>query len=90
MVLIGLWHGVVLNFVIWGVWHGMGLFIHNRWREYMGSRFSAWAISPLRKNILAGSGIFLTFHYVVLGWVFFALPASQIPTAVKMLLGLGS
>jgi D-alanyl-lipoteichoic acid acyltransferase DltB (MBOAT superfamily) len=31
MLLIGLWHGVTVNFVIWGVWHGLGLFIHNRW-----------------------------------------------------------
>ena len=90
MVLIGLWHGVVLNFVIWGAWHGIGLFIHNRWREYMGSRFSAWAISPLRKNILVGGGVFLTFHYVALGWVFFVLPANQIPTAIKMLLEFGA
>jgi len=31
MVLIGLWHGVTWNFVAWGVWHGLGLFVHNRW-----------------------------------------------------------
>jgi D-alanyl-lipoteichoic acid acyltransferase DltB (MBOAT superfamily) len=90
MVLIGLWHGVVLNFVIWGVWHGTGLFLHNRWREYMSSRFYLWAVTPLRKNILTTSGIFLTFHFVTLGWVFFLLPANQIPMAVKMLLGFKS
>ncbi|MBC7878367.1 MAG: hypothetical protein H7Y59_14445 [Anaerolineales bacterium] len=87
MILIGLWHGVTLNFVLWGLWHGAGLFIHNRWRELTGSKFSAWAISPFRKNLLTGSGIFLTFHYVALGWVFFVMPANQIPTAIKMLFG---
>ena len=90
MVLIGLWHGVALNFVIWGVWHGMGLFIHNRWKEYTGVRFSAWAVNSFRRNVLTGSGIFLTFHYVALGWVFFVLPASQILSAMKMLLGFNS
>jgi len=90
MVLIGLWHGVALNFVIWGLWHGIGLFIHNRWREYTSAKFSTWAINPFHKNILAGSGIFLTFHYVALGWIFFVLPANQIPTAIKMLFGFDS
>lgn len=87
MILIGLWHGVTLNFVIWGVWHGLGLFIHNRWRELTGSKFSAWATTSFRKNILTVSGTFLTFHYVMLGWVFFVLPVKQIPTAIKMLFG---
>ena len=34
MVLIGLWHGVTWNFLIWGCWHGVGLFLHNRWGEW--------------------------------------------------------
>ena len=90
MVLIGLWHGVALNFVLWGDWHGTGLFIHNRWKARAGAVFSTWAESPFRKNILGAGGIFLTFHYVTLGWIFFALPADQIFTAIKMLSGLGS
>ena len=90
MVLIGLWHGIALNFILWGVWHGMGLFIHNRWKEHTGVAFSTWAANPFRKNILAASGIFLTFNYVAIGWIFFALPADKISTAIKMLLGLSS
>jgi D-alanyl-lipoteichoic acid acyltransferase DltB (MBOAT superfamily) len=69
MVLIGLWHGVTWNFVIWGLWHGLGLFIHNRWAEYTKAR-------PLIKNQRLSNilGILVTFHYVLLGWVWFALP----------------
>jgi len=85
MALIGLWHGITLNFVIWGVWHGLGLFIHNRWSARMGARLSAWANTQLRKNILTTAGVFLTFHYVAIGWVFFILPAGQIPSAIRML-----
>ncbi len=85
MALIGLWHGVTLNFVIWGVWHGLGLFIHNRWSVLMGPKLSIWANTQLRKNILTTAGVFLTFHYVVIGWVFFTLPAGQIPSAIRML-----
>jgi alginate O-acetyltransferase complex protein AlgI len=33
MILIGLWHGITLNFVLWGLWHGLGMFIQNRWSD---------------------------------------------------------
>jgi alginate O-acetyltransferase complex protein AlgI len=75
MVLIGLWHGVTVNFAFWGFWHGAGLFLQNRW--------SAWAAPRLAPRLerhpriqrgLAVAGILLTFHYVSLGWVWFALP----------------
>lgn len=74
MTLIGLWHGVTLNFVIWGLWHGFGLFIHNRWHDFTRVRVTNWASTPLRKNILDISGIFLTFNFVAIGWIFFSMP----------------
>lgn len=72
MVLIGLWHGVSANFVLWGLWHGTGLFIHNRWSEFTRPR-SGHLPRPWAKVLGAGSTL-LTFQYVALGWVFFALP----------------
>ena len=76
MVLIGLWHGVSWNFVAWGVWHGLGLFFHNRWSEWTKGRF---AMLPIywQKALNAG-GVLLTFHFVAIGWVFFALPSLSI------------
>ncbi|HNB51777.1 MAG TPA: MBOAT family O-acyltransferase [Anaerolineales bacterium] len=73
MGLIGLWHGVSWNFLIWGVWHGVGLFIHNRWSETFRARYAAWEVSPRVKGILNGVGTVFTFHFVTLGWVWFAL-----------------
>ncbi len=76
MVLIGLWHGVTLNFVAWGVWHGLGLFIHNRWSEWTKGRF---ALLPANwQKVLNAGGVLLTFHFVAIGWVFFALPSLSI------------
>jgi len=72
MVLIGLWHGITWNFVLWGAWHGVGLFLHNRWSDWTKVRFAALA-GGLQKVLNAG-GTLLTFQYVALGWVFFALP----------------
>ena len=76
MILIGLWHGVTLNFVVWGVWHGLGLFFHNRWSEWTKVRYAAL---PLRwQKLLNAGGVVLTFHFVAIGWVFFALPSMSI------------
>lgn len=74
MTLIGLWHGVTVSFVIWGLWHGLGLFVHNRWSDATRARVSEWTSTPLQQNILNALGMFLTFNYVALGWVWFVLP----------------
>lgn len=70
MLLIGLWHGVTLNFVAWGVWHGLGLFIHNRWAAFAKTREGL----AKYESVFRVGGVILTFHFVALGWVFFALP----------------
>lgn len=75
MVLIGLWHGVTIGFVLWGVWHGTGLFIQNRWSNYMKDHTPAWGRTLTGEKILRYSGIFLTFNFVSLGWLFFSLSA---------------
>jgi D-alanyl-lipoteichoic acid acyltransferase DltB (MBOAT superfamily) len=78
MLLIGLWHGITWNFAAWGLWHGLGLFIHNRWTEASRARLAALAIRPLLQRSLTIVGTLLTFHYVALGWVWFALPSMDL------------
>ena len=48
MLLIGFWHGVTWNFTLWGLWHGLGLFIHNRWNDATKAKAAAWATTPDR------------------------------------------
>ncbi|HEY5730184.1 MAG TPA: MBOAT family O-acyltransferase [Anaerolineales bacterium] len=74
MMLIGLWHGMTPGFLLWGLWHGLGLFIHNRWSEWTRSRLPAWVKTGKGEAVLRYSGVFLTFHYVTVGWLFFFLP----------------
>ncbi|MBN1311003.1 MAG: MBOAT family protein [Anaerolineae bacterium] len=74
MVLIGLWHGVSWNFAIWGAWHGIGLFIHNRWANFTRAQDKAISARPRLRLAIDIATTLLTFHYVVLGWVWFALP----------------
>lgn len=89
MLLIGLWHGVTWNFVIWGVWHGLGLFIHNRWADYTKPRAAALDGRPRLKLAAHWLGVFVTFHFVALGWVWFALPTPGLAlTVLRTLFGL--
>jgi D-alanyl-lipoteichoic acid acyltransferase DltB (MBOAT superfamily) len=77
LVLIGLWHGVTVGFVLWGLWHGAGLFIQNRWSNYMKDRIPSWGRTPAGQAALSSAGVFLTFHFVSLGWLFFTLPTPE-------------
>jgi alginate O-acetyltransferase complex protein AlgI len=74
MVLIGLWHGVTWNFALWGLWHGAGLFVHNRWGEWSRDRVARLESRPAWKKSYTVLTTLVTFQYVVLGWVWFALP----------------
>jgi D-alanyl-lipoteichoic acid acyltransferase DltB (MBOAT superfamily) len=78
MVLIGLWHGVTLGFVTWGLWHGAGLFIHNRWSDLLKSRVPAWLQTARGQQLSSAAGVFLTFNFVAIGWLFFTLSSPAI------------
>jgi D-alanyl-lipoteichoic acid acyltransferase DltB (MBOAT superfamily) len=71
MLLIGLWHGITWNFILWGAWHGLGLFLQNRWSDFAKTRVST--ANPRLQTVLQLGGVLFTFHFVALGWVFFAL-----------------
>ena len=74
MILIGLWHGITWNFAFWGLWHGVGLFMHNRWVEYVRVHQKQPGKQPKFQKLLDIGGWILTFNYVTLGWIWFALP----------------
>lgn len=87
MLVIGLWHGITLNFVLWGLWHGLGLFLQNRWSDYARTRFNT--NNPRMQQALHIGGILATFHFVALGWVFFALSSPALSgTVFRKLFGL--
>ena len=62
MLLGGLWHGASWAFVIWGALHGGWLAIERFWARH---RPAGLPTAP------RWAGILLTFHVVVLGWIFF-------------------
>jgi alginate O-acetyltransferase complex protein AlgI len=85
-ILIGLWHGISWNYAIWGAWHGLGIFFHNRWSDLIRTKASSLDSYPLLKRFVNLSSILITFHYVSLGWVWFALstPAQSWNTFLKL------
>lgn len=89
MVLIGLWHGISWGFVLWGLWHGLGLFIQNRWSDFVRSRMPVWTQTRNGQIVLNMIGVFLTFNFVALGWLFFNLSTPEIAwQAMRKLFGL--
>ena len=66
MLVSGIWHGAGINFVLWGLWHGMLLVIHRAWRR----------LRPLPENPpwWSQSAAWLTtFVTANLGWAFFCM-----------------
>ncbi len=82
MIIIGLWHGVSWTFLIWGIWHGAGLFIHKVWSDRTRHWYLGLREKPRLKQAWTVAGTAITFQYVVLGWVWFALPDVQTAWAV--------
>ncbi len=90
MVVIGLWHGVTVNFVIWGLWHGIALFIHKQWSDRTRKWYRGLNDRPWRKWAWTALTWFVTFQYVVIGWVWFALPGTaQAAQILARLFGMG-
>jgi D-alanyl-lipoteichoic acid acyltransferase DltB (MBOAT superfamily) len=82
MLLIGLWHGVSVNFALWGLWHGCGLFLHNRWSEFARRRLPIPEDRPRLQAAAHAVGAFVTFHFFALSLVFFAVETPQAAAAL--------
>ncbi len=90
MLIIGLWHGVTAAFVIWGLWHALALFIHKMWSDRTRKAYIKLKAEPARLRLWTYAGMFITFHVVVLAWVWFALPDAVMALRILgRLFGLG-
>jgi alginate O-acetyltransferase complex protein AlgI len=74
MLVIGLWHGVTWGFIAWGLWHGIGLFIHKVYSDRTRMYYLQLRERPRLGQVIGMVGTVITFHFVALGWVWFALP----------------
>ena len=77
MVLIGFWHGGTWNFILWGLWHGVGLFIQNRYSEAVRAKLALLGQRPILGRAYTLLATLVTFVYVSLGWAWFVLPEPE-------------
>lgn len=89
MMTIGLWHGVTWNFLVWGVWHGLGLWIHKQWSDRTRKWYRGLNARPRQKRAWTIVAWFITLQFVMLGWVWFALPLDRAVPTFARLFGLG-
>jgi len=76
MALGGLWHGASWTFVMWGLFHGIGVSLTHAAKRVMNGSLA----------IPAWVAMVLTFHFVAIGWVFFRAP--DVLTAASVLASL--
>jgi alginate O-acetyltransferase complex protein AlgI len=82
----GLWHGAAWNFVLWGLFHGVLLSAYTLMRPLLATITSKASLATNR--LLKVGSWFVTFHLVIVSWVFFrAESTADIGTALgKMLI----
>lgn len=89
MSLIGLWHGVTWNYLAWGMWQAVGLFIQYHWSEWVRIRFQGSAGAARWQPVLKLFSVVITFHYITLSYVFIALSSMNLSvTALLRLFGI--
>ncbi len=80
--LCGLWHGAAWNFVVWGLYHGVGLAVSANYRAVLGAPGRALGVVFDRVPPL---GWVLTMLFVFLGWLYFFYPVDQATHMLRLL-----
>lgn len=69
MGLCGLWHGAAWHFIVWGVWHGIGLSLFQFWSELKRKHGSLAIFQAASSQRI--TPITINFCFVTVGWMFF-------------------
>jgi alginate O-acetyltransferase complex protein AlgI len=83
--LCGAWHGETLNFILWGIYHGIGIAIVNGYQKWKRKVRNPLVIKYFGSRLSYGVGVFLTFNFFALGLLFF-LDAREVATVFGRLL----
>lgn len=91
MVLAGIWHGAGVQFMVFGLFHGIALSINNAWRQFHrrpGVRNSGGYGLPVRilERLRHLGSVAITFSGIVLSLVFFR--AESVHQAVSVFAGM--
>lgn len=85
MTLAGVWHGYGLQFLVFGVLHGIFLTINNAWRILLKPRLKLAPLPPILAGFARAGSAILVLLCVIAGQIFFR--ASSIHNAILVLQG---
>lgn len=66
LLLVGIWHGSSITFVIWGAMHGTALVMHKAFRPWLRRIPDNWCTKPF--------SVLLTATFIICGWAVFRSP----------------
>jgi len=75
MLIVGIWHGVGLNFIIWGLMHGIGLVFHRFFSFYSNKQKGERENSRFTNATKIILSWILTNIFVGFVWIFFRSPS---------------
>ena len=84
---VGAWHGLTANYLLWGLYHGVLLSAHHVYRRMVAARL---ARNPVYQSVaVRAASIGITFAFVTAGWILFMTPdLAQAAHFVKVIVGL--
>ena len=83
MILIGVWHGAGLQYLVFGILNGLYLCVNRVWRTFAAAPFERYAGRFLPRAPRHGFKVVLTFLAMVVAFVFFR--AASVEEAMTML-----
>lgn len=75
MILIGLWHGAAVHFIVWGFLHGMALVVFHFYQDkkklIFSQKIGLKTFRKIKENISKFLWWFATFNFISFTWIFF-------------------
>lgn len=88
MLVSGLWHGTTLNFVAFGLLHGLYLVGFRAWESFARARFGNQGLRKLRQTFTwRALGVVVTFNLTAAAYAFFALETEQLRELGRRVIG---
>jgi alginate O-acetyltransferase complex protein AlgI len=80
--LCGAWHGESVNFILWGLYHGIGIAIVNVYQKWKRQVRNALALKYFASRLSYAVGVFLTFNFFAMG-LLFLVDSRQVAAVVQ-------
>ena len=80
--LCGAWHGESVNFILWGLYHGVGIAVVNVYQKWKRQVRNALALKYFASQLSYAVGVILTFNFFAFG-LLFLVDSRQVAAVVQ-------